>query len=72
MIEIKGPPSHSPFRLQQLLEELRKLNGSIEDLGARHTHFIDSSDQLTQKELEVLKIHQSYGTDWDIGPEEGE
>ncbi|MEY8242119.1 MAG: phosphoribosylformylglycinamidine synthase, partial [Gammaproteobacteria bacterium] len=72
MIEIKGPPSHSPFRLQQLLEELRKLNGSIEDLGARHTHFIDSSDQLTQKELEVLKILLTYGPDWDIGPEEGE
>ena len=72
MIEIKGPPSHSPFRLQQLLEELRKLNGSIEDLGARYTHFIDSSHQLVQKELEVLKILLTYGPDWDIGPEEGE
>ena len=72
MIEIKGPPSHSPFRLQQLLEELRKLNGSIEDLGARYTHFIDSSHQLVQKELEVLKILLTYGPDWDIGAEEGE
>ena len=72
MIEIKGPPSHSPFRLQQLLEELRKLNDSIGNLGARYTHFIDASNQLDQKELEVLKILLTYGPDWDMGPEDGQ
>ena len=72
MIEIKGPPSHSPFRLQQLLEELRKLNDSIENLGARYAHFIDASNQLDQKELEVLKVLLAYGPDWDMGPEDGQ
>ena len=72
MIEIKGPPSHSPFRLQQLLGELRKLSDSIENLGARYTHFIDSNDQLDQKEIGVLKILLTYGPDWGIGPEKGQ
>ena len=72
MIQIKGPPSHSPFRLQQLLEDLRKLNDSIENLGARYTHFIDSTNQLDQKELEVLKVLLAYGPDWDMGPEDGQ
>ena len=72
MIEIKGPPSHSPFRLKQLLEELRKLNDSIENLGARYAHFIDASNQLDQKELEVLKVLLTYGPDWDMGPEDGQ
>ena len=72
MIEIKGPPSHSPFRLQQLLSELRKLNDSIENLGARYTHFIDSTNQLDQQELGVLNVLLTYGPDWDMGPEEGQ
>ena len=72
MIEIKGPPSHSPFRLQQLLEELRKLSDSIENLGARYTHFINATNQLNQKELGVLKILLTYGPDWDMGPEQGQ
>ena len=72
MIEIKGPPSHSPFRLQQLLEELRKLSDSIENLGARYTHFINATNQLDQKELGVLKVLLTYGPDWDMGPEQGQ
>ena len=72
MIEIKGPPSHSPFRLKQLLRELRKLNDSIVNLGARYTHFIDCSDQLGQKELGALKVLLSYGPDWGMGPKEGQ
>ncbi|MDP7608684.1 MAG: phosphoribosylformylglycinamidine synthase, partial [Candidatus Marinimicrobia bacterium] len=72
MIGIKGPPSHSPFRLNQLLLELQKLDNSIDAIGARYTHFVDSIKPLNEKELNTLRLLLLYGPDWDMGSDEGE
>jgi len=72
MIEIKGPPSHSPFRLKQLLLKLQKLDSAIDAIGARYTHFVDSNKSLNEKELNTLRCLLVYGPDWDIGSDDGE
>ena len=41
MITIEGPPSHSPFRLNQLLTELQNIDSSIALIGASYINLID-------------------------------
>ena len=71
MITIEGPPSHSPYRLNQLLSELQSIDSSITLIGARYIHFIDNSKELTDKDYDVLNPLLSYGPDWDLGTNKG-
>ena len=72
MITIEGPPSHSPFRLNQLLTELQNIDPSITSIGARYIHFIDNTKKLSDEEHNILESLLTYGPDWDIGPDEGD
>lgn len=72
MIEIYGPPSHSPFRLKQLLTSLQKLDSNITSLGARYIHFLEASETLNKNEQQTLDVLLSYGPDWKVGPSDGQ
>ena len=41
MIIKEGPSSHSPFKLESLLNQLNKTDPNILELGAKFIHFID-------------------------------
>ena len=72
MITIEGPPSHSPFRLNQLLTELQNIDSSIASIGARYIHFIDNIKKLSDEENNILLSLLAYGPDWDIGADDGD
>ena len=72
MLTIEGPPSHSPYRLNQLLIELQNIDASITSIGARYIHFISNDQDLTDKDYDVLNPLLSYGPDWDLGPSKGD
>nr|MBC8227220.1 phosphoribosylformylglycinamidine synthase [Gammaproteobacteria bacterium] len=72
MIEIYGPPSHSPFRLKQLLISLQQIDSNITTIGARYIHFLEASETLNTNEEKTLDVLLSYGPDWKIGPNEGQ
>ena len=72
MLTIEGPPSHSPYRLNQLLIELQNIDSSITSIGARYIHLINNNKDLTDKDYDVLNPLLSYGPDWDLGPSKGE
>ncbi|SVD89826.1 uncharacterized protein METZ01_LOCUS442680, partial [marine metagenome] len=72
MITIEGPPSHSPYRLNQLLSELQSIDSSVTSIGARYIHFIDNSEELTNKDYAVLNPLLSYGPDWGLGANKGD
>ena len=72
MIEINGPASHSPFRLNQLLVSLQKIDPNINSLGARYVHFLDASESLDKQEEQTLNTLLSYGPDWQAGPNNGQ
>ena len=72
MITIEGPPSHSPFRLHQLLIELQNLDPGITSLGARYIHFIDNITTLNEQEIQILNSLLTYGPDWELGPDQGD
>ena len=72
MIEIYGPPSHSPFRLKQLLISLQQIDSNITSIGARYIHFLEASETLNTNEEKTLDVLLSYGPDWKIGPNEGQ
>ena len=61
MITIEGPPSHSPFRLNQLLTELQNIDSSIASIGARYIHFIDNTKKLSDEENNILLSLLAYG-----------
>ena len=72
MLTIEGPPSHSPYRLNQLLSELQNIDSSITLIGARYIHFIDNSKDFTDRDYDVLNPLLSYGPDWDLGATKGD
>ena len=72
MITIEGPPSHSPFRLNQLLTELQNIDSSIASVGARYIHFVDNTKKLSDEENNILHSLLTYGPDWDIGADDGD
>ena len=72
MITIEGPPSHSPFRLNQLLTELQNIDSSIASIGARYIHFIDNTKKLSDEENNILLSLLAYGPDWEIGADDGD
>ena len=71
MIIKEGPSSHSPFKLESLLNQLNKTDPNILELGAKFIHFIDSKSEVSDEQDKILESILRYGPNWPSGPNEG-
>ena len=71
MIIKEGPSSHSPFKLESLLNQLNKTDPNILELGAKFIHFIDSKSEVSDEQDKILESILRYGPKWPSGPNEG-
>lgn len=60
MLVLRGAPALSKFRHKKLLNQLRALQPTIDDLYAEFVHFADS-DSLDNKEMALLEQLLQYG-----------
>ncbi|WHI52319.1 phosphoribosylformylglycinamidine synthase [Microbulbifer sp. MLAF003] len=60
MLVLRGAPALSKFRHKKLLNQLRALQPTIDDLYAEFVHFADS-DSLDNKEMALLERLLQYG-----------
>ncbi|WP_226645440.1 phosphoribosylformylglycinamidine synthase [Microbulbifer variabilis] len=60
MLVLRGAPALSKFRHKKLLNQLRALQPTIDDLYAEFVHFADS-DALDNKEMALLERLLQYG-----------
>ena len=62
MLCLPGSPAHSEFRLRKLRQQLIDAGVSVNGLGSRYVHLVDSGAQnLVDAELEVLNNLLTYG-----------
>ena len=54
MLKIHGTPALSEFRLQKLLFECQAFDANIAEVAAEFVHFIDTSSELSDVNMEVL------------------
>ncbi len=59
MIAIKGSPALSDFRIQKLLSTLTKY--SVKQISTHYIHLIESSEDLSEKQLSIVKNLLEYG-----------
>jgi phosphoribosylformylglycinamidine synthase len=61
MITLAGAAALSPFRLQRLLDTLRRTTPDVRGVGARFMHFADLTGALDARERDVLDRLLTYG-----------
>ena len=61
MLILRGASALSSFRKQRLLRQCQAIEPSIEDVHAQYIHFVDSSNELSDQELQVLDQLLTYG-----------
>ncbi len=55
MTILYGVPAHSPFRIQQLLENIQNITVAITALSSQYVYFIDTRKDLDASQHQVLK-----------------
>jgi len=61
MLELRGAPALSPFRLAKLLEQLQARVSQVSGVYAEFVHLADVDGELSASELDVLKQLLTYG-----------
>ncbi|MEH6358167.1 MAG: phosphoribosylformylglycinamidine synthase [Pseudomonadales bacterium] len=61
MLELRGAPALSPFRLAKLLEQLQSSVPQVSGVYAEFVHLVDVNGELSASELDVLKQLLTYG-----------
>ena len=61
MIILRGPPSHSEFRLQKLVDDLSSADLPVNSVYAEYLHVAEASEPLTSEEQSVLEKLLTYG-----------
>ena len=61
MLQLRGAPALSDFRLEKLLQSIRQKNHSIQSIYAEYVHFADLDQALSPDQTEVLKQLLVYG-----------
>lgn len=61
MLELRGAPALSPFRLTKLLEQLEAHVPQVGGVYAEFVHLVDVAGELSASELDVLKQLLTYG-----------
>ncbi|RCK62543.1 Phosphoribosylformylglycinamidine synthase [Candida viswanathii] len=60
---LSGPKALSSFRVSNLIQEVEKKIGQadiIEDVVSSYTHYVSLNKELTEKQLELLKVLLTY------------
>ena len=71
MFSLLGAPALSQFRLDKLLRSLQAVDPRIAGVTARFVHFVDASQALEAKELELLGKLLTYGSQAPPGSDRG-
>ena len=61
MIILRGPPSHSEFRLKKLVDDLSSADLPVKSVYAEYLHVAEASEPLTSEEQSVLEKLLTYG-----------
>mgnify|MGYP000754097589 CR=1 FL=1 len=61
MLELRGAPALSPFRIQKLLENIQGVIPGVLSVYAEFMHFISVNEDLSPQELNVLNRLLTYG-----------
>ena len=61
MLELRGAPALSPFRIQKLLKTIQAVIPDVQSVYAEFMHFINASEDLTPEELNILNKLLTYG-----------
>lgn len=72
MLELRGAPALSHFRLTKLLEQLQARVPQVTGVYAEFVHLADIDGELTDSELDVLKRLLTYGPKLAVEQPEGE
>ena len=71
MFSLLGAPALSQFRLDKLLRSLQAVDPRIAGVTSRYVHFVDASQALDAKELELLGKLLTYGPQGPPGADRG-
>lgn len=72
MLQLRGRPAASPFRLKKLLETLRTIAPGIDSIAAEYVHFVDVHKALDTAEQGILERILIYGPDAEDIDEDGQ
>jgi phosphoribosylformylglycinamidine synthase len=72
MLELRGAPALSPFRLAKLLEQLQSQVPQVTGVYAEFVHLVDLESELSDADLGVLKRLLTYGPKMAVAQPEGE
>ena len=72
MLELRGAPALSPFRLAKLLEQLQSQVAQVTGVYAEFIHLVDLESELSETDLGVLKRLLTYGPKLAVEQPEGE
>ncbi|MBQ0792048.1 MAG: hypothetical protein KBT81_05860, partial [Oleispira antarctica] len=66
MLELRGAPAFSDFRLIKMLAKLQAAVPRVASVYAEFVHFADTTSELTDPQLEVLGKILKYGPKADV------
>ena len=72
MLELRGAPALSEFRLNKTLNKLQQVLPHVSAVYAEFTHFADLKAELSATELTVLQRILRYGPKADVREPSGE
>lgn len=61
MLILRGAPALSDFRLAKLKDEFNAAGVGLTDFSSQYVHFIDTSEALSDAEIDTLKALLTYG-----------
>lgn len=61
MLTLRGAPALSPFRVERLLADLRRIDARVEGLYAEFVYFVDSASDLDQPQRDLLNQLLQHG-----------
>ena len=61
MLELRGAPALSPFRINKLLKSTQAITPEVKSVYAEYMHFIDVDGELSSSELAILNKLLTYG-----------
>lgn len=61
MLILLGAPALSEFRLAKLTQDIRLVDVDVTEVFSEYVHFIDTTDDLSSEELDVLSALLCYG-----------
>lgn len=71
MLELRGAPALSVFRIRKLLDEVQAEIPTVNSIYAEFMHFADLAADLTTEQLNVLNRLLTYGPKVDVEPADG-